>query len=105
MMEKPLVALRDDLARLGLGRLPRSNLVEDHAAALFETMRRLIEGDDESRPSSIDTQRGFLEKHLAPWILDCCNAIKSCSLANFYGRVAEFTEIFMALERDSLAIG
>jgi TorA maturation chaperone TorD len=104
MMEKPLVALRDDLARLGLGRLPRSNLVEDHVAALFEAMRRLIEGGEGEAPASIDKQKGFFEAHIAPWIFDCCNAIKCSSLANFYVRVAEFTEIFMTIERDSLVI-
>lgn len=105
MMEKPLVALREDLARLRLGRLPRSTLVEDHVAALFETMRRLIEGDEASPPAGVDEQQGFFERHIGPWIFDCCNAIKGCSLANFYVRVAEFTEIFMAIERDSFAIG
>jgi hypothetical protein len=33
-----------------------------------------------------------------------CTALKNCSLANFYRPVAEFAELFMALERDSLAI-
>jgi TorA maturation chaperone TorD len=105
MMEKPLVKLRDDLAALGLGRLPRSTLVEDHVAALFEVMRRLIEGGDEGPPASIGTQRDFFVQHVLPWIMECCDAIKSNPLANFYRRVAEFTELFMAIERDSLAIG
>jgi TorA maturation chaperone TorD len=105
MMEKPLVKLRADLAALGLGRLPRSSLVEDHVAALFEVMRRLIEGGEDSPPAPIDTQRGFFVQHVLPWVMDCCDAIKSNPLANFYKRVAEFTELFMAIERDSFAIG
>ena len=105
MMEKPLVKLRDDLRTLGLGRLPESTLVEDHVSALFETMRRLIEGGDDLRPASLDTQRGFFEVHVLPWVMACCDAIKSNPLANFYVRVAEFTELFMAIERDSFAIG
>jgi TorA maturation chaperone TorD len=104
MMEKPLVRLRHDLGALGLARIPESNLVEDHAAALFEAMRRLIEGTDEAPPAPIDTQRGFFAAHLQPWIFDCCNAIKVCPLANYYARVAEFAEIFMAIERDSFAM-
>ena len=105
MMEKPLVRLRDDLARLGLGRRPESTLLEDHLSALCETMRRLIEGGEDASPASVDTQRGFFVQHLLPWTIDCCAAIKEHSLANFYARVAEFTENFMAIERDSLAIG
>lgn len=105
MMEKPLVKLRDDLRALGLGRLPQSSLLEDHAAALFETMRRLIEGGDDAPPASLDTQRGFFERHVLPWIMDCCDAIKSNPLANLYQRVAEFAGLFMALERDSFAMG
>lgn len=105
MMEKPLVKLRADLAALGLGRLPQSSQLEDHAAALCETMRRLIEGGEERAPAPIDTQRGFFVQHLQPWIFDCCDAIKTHSLANFYARVAEFAESFMAIERDSFAIG
>jgi TorA maturation chaperone TorD len=104
MMEKPLVALRDELAGLGLGRLPRSNLLEDHAAALFETMRLLIEGGEHGPPASLAVQRGFFERNLAFWIDDCCNAISECSLANFYLRVAQFAHSFMAVERDSLAM-
>ena len=105
MMEKPLVKLRDDLRALGLARLPQSNLLEDHAAALFETMRRLIEGGEDAPPASLDTQRGFFEQHVLPWIIECCSAIHSNPLANFYRRVAEFAGLFMALERDSFAMG
>lgn len=105
MMEKPLAALRGDLAALGLARRPESTLLEDHAAALFETMRLLIEGHDGAPPASIDTQSGFFRTHLLSWIMECCIAIKQHPLANFYVPVAEFGELFMAIERDSLAIG
>ena len=104
MMEKPLVRLRSDLEALGLGRLPHVNVLEDHAGALFETMRRLIEGGEGVRPATVDTQKRFFSDHILPWIMDCCDAIKSCPLANFYVRVAEFCELFMAVERDSFAM-
>jgi TorA maturation chaperone TorD len=104
MMEKPLVLLRDELAGLGLGRLPRSNLLEDHAAALFEAMRALIEGGEHGPPRDLATQAGFFDRNLAPWIDDCCNAIIASPLANFYVRVAQFTHSFVAVERDSLAM-
>ena len=103
--EKPLVAVRSDLARLGLARLAGSTLYEDHLSVLCETMRMLVAGDGERAPSALDIQRAFFDRHLAPWGLACCSAICVCPLANYYRRVAEFTSLYMALERDSLAIG
>jgi TorA maturation chaperone TorD len=102
--EKPLVAVRSDLARLGLARLAGSTQYEDHLSVLCETMRMLIAGDGERGPTAIAAQRAFFIRHIAPWIFDCCNAIRDCSLANYYVRVGEFTSLYMAVERDSLAI-
>ena len=45
--EKPLAALRTDLAALGLARDEQFGQTEDHVAALFEVMRYLIAGDDQ----------------------------------------------------------
>jgi TorA maturation chaperone TorD len=105
MMEKPLVGLRDDLARLGLGRKAESQVVEDHVAALFETMRLLIEGAADRAPASLSDQKGFFERHISGWVPDLCTALKQNPLANFYRPVSEFTESFVAIERDSFAIG
>jgi TorA maturation chaperone TorD len=102
--EKPLVAVRSDLARLGLARRARSTLYEDHLSVLCETMRMLIAGDGERGPTPIAVQRAYFDRHIAPWVFDCCTAIRDCPLANYYQRVAEFTHLFMAVERDSLAI-
>ena len=102
--EKPLVAVRSDLARLGLARREGSTTYEDHLSVLCETMRMLVAGDGERAPMSIAVQRAYFDRHIAPWIVKCCNAIRDCPLANYYRRVAEFTTLFMAIERDSLAI-
>ena len=104
MMEKPLAQVRADLAELGLARRPGANLLEDQLGALCETMRILVAGDGERRPAAIGVQRAWFDRHIAPWVFDCCNAILECPLANYYRRVAEFTTLFMAIERDSLAI-
>jgi TorA maturation chaperone TorD len=105
MMDKPLVGLRDDLARLGLGRRPDSTLLEDHLSALCETMRLLIEGDGDRRPSSLTEQRGFFERHIGSWAFDLCENLVQTPLANFYRPVGQFAGSFLAIERDSLAIG
>jgi len=102
--ERPLVGVRADLARLGLGRQAGTTLYEDHLAALCETMRILITGTGDRPPSAPATQRAFFEGRIAPWVFDCCAAIQQSSVANYYRRVAQLTSSFLAVERDSLAI-
>ena len=104
MSERPLVAVRGDLARLGLARLAGTTLYEDHLSVLCETMRMLIAGDAVRPPVSIAEQRAFFDRHIASWIQTCCTAICECPLANYYVRVGQLTSSFMAVERDSLAI-
>ena len=104
MSEKPLAELRGELARMGLARLGASVTLEDHVAALCETMRIMISGHGERRPATVEAQRNFFQKQLLPWIFDCCSAIEKSSLANYYRRVAELCVVFMTLERDSLAM-
>jgi TorA maturation chaperone TorD len=104
MMEKPLADLRVELKRLGLARRAESALVEDHLAPLCETMRLLIAGDGTFRPAELSTQRAFFTAHIEPWVFPCCDAILGNSIANYYKRVAEWTRIFLAIERDSLAM-
>jgi len=105
MMERPLVELRNDLERLGLARRPESALPEDHLSALFETMRLLIEGDSTLPPTGLSAQKDFFMRHIASWVPDLCTALNAYPLANFYRPVSEFTDSFVALERDSFAIG
>jgi len=104
MMEKPLADLRTVLASLGLGRKGAATMLEDHLAALCETMRIMIAGVGDRGPFPMEEQGNFFQNQMFPWVFDCCAAIEKTSLANYYRRVAEFTELFMALERDSLAM-
>lgn len=101
---RPLVAIRAELAEMGLGRRADSSLYEDHLGVLLETMRMLIEGADERRPADLATQKGFFARWIEPTAFSCCDAIIACTIANYYRRVAEFTGLYLAIERDSLAI-
>ena len=101
---RPLAELRATLARLGLARRPESSEFEDHLSLVLETMRMLVAGDGQRPPASIDEQRAFFDRHVLPWVPDCCTAISMNSVANYYRRVAEFAQCFVALERDSFAI-
>ncbi len=56
--EKPLAALRGDLARLGLARDETRSETEDHIAHGLEVMRYLIAGDDLA-VSNLEQQRRF----------------------------------------------
>ena len=104
MMERPLAQLRAELASLGLARRNDVVMVEDHLSALFETMRLLVAGKDDRPPASIAAQRAFFERHIGTWAFACCTAICESAIANYYVSVAEFTERFMALDRDGLAM-
>ena len=100
----PLIEVRSTLARLGLARQSGVNIYEDHLAAVCETMRVLITGAGEGEPFAFAQQREFFEAHVKPWVFDCCIAIQNSPVAHYYRRVAEFTQLFMAIERDSFAI-
>jgi len=67
-------------------------------------MRVLIAGGPGVAAGALDEQRAFFTRYVASWVPQCCNAIKSVAIANYYRRVAEFTEFFVAIERDSFAI-
>ena len=101
---RPLVAVRAELAALGLGRVHESSVYEDHLGALCEAMRVLIAGASGCDPKPIGVQKAFFERFLGDWVNRCCDAIMQCPVANYYRRVAEFTSLFMAVERDSFAI-
>ena len=100
----PLIEIRASLAKLGLARQSGVNVYEDHLATVCETMRALILGAGRGEPFAFAEQREFFEAHVKPWVFDCCTAIQNSPVANYYCRVAEFTQLFMVIERDSFAI-
>jgi len=103
-MPRPLVAIRAELAELGLARRGGSAVYEDHIGALLETMRFQIAGTEERLPADLAMQKQFFERWIVPTAFPCCDAIIACTVANYYRRVAEFTGLYLAIERDSLAM-
>jgi TorA maturation chaperone TorD len=95
--EKPLAALRTDIAALGLGRDEAMPETEDHVAYLCEVMRYLIAGDDVT-VSNLTRQREFFTRHLQPWLPAMCEAIAAHPKARFYRAVAAFTDAFIGVE-------
>jgi TorA maturation chaperone TorD len=101
---RPLAEIRATLAGLGLARRAESSQYEDHLSVLFETMRMLVSGDGERAPAAVSQQRIFFNLHVASWVSDCCTAIRESPVASYYRHVAQFSNCFVALERDSLVM-
>ncbi|MEO8808166.1 MAG: molecular chaperone TorD family protein [Burkholderiaceae bacterium] len=95
--EKPLVALRRDLAALGLERPQTVLETEDHLASLCEVMRYLIAGDDVS-VSNLAAQQRFFNAHLRGWVERLFDTITAHPRADFYRALAGFSRDFFAVE-------
>jgi TorA maturation chaperone TorD len=97
LMEKPLAALREDLARLGLQRDEQVPESEDHIAALCEVMRYLIASDD-ALHANLAAQKQFFADHMQPWVVQMCDAILAYPQAGFYAAVAQLAKSFFEVE-------
>jgi TorA maturation chaperone TorD len=104
LMEKPLAALRTDLANLGLQRDESVPESEDHIASLCEVMRYLIASDD-ALHANIATQKKFFGTHLQPWVLQMCDAVTSYPGTNFYAPVARLAKDFFEVEMQAFDMG
>ncbi len=95
--EKPLAALRIDLAALGLARDETMSETEDHLAYLCEVMRYLIAGDD-VQVANLTQQQLFFARHVQPWASRLCDALAQHPKAQFYRALAAFTQAFLSVE-------
>ena len=95
--EKPLAALRNDIAALGLARDETMPETEDHVAYLCEVMRYLIAGDD-VEVANLTRQREFFTRHVQPWVFMMCKAVMEHPKARFYLQLAAFTQAFISIE-------
>jgi TorA maturation chaperone TorD len=95
--EKPLAALRTDLAALGLTRDDARGETEDHIAYGFEVMRYLIAGDDIA-VCNLEQQRRFFRGHLQTWVAALCDAVEAQPRADLWRHVAQITRVFMDIE-------
>jgi TorA maturation chaperone TorD len=95
--EKPVAALRKDLAQLGLARDADALETEDHLAYLFEVMRYLIAGDDVA-VCNLEQQRRFFRAHLQTWVEALCDAVQAHARAHTWRAVASLTQAFVQVE-------
>lgn len=95
--DRPLAALRADLARLGLARDEQRGETEDHLAYSFEVMRYLIAGDDVA-VCNLEQQRRFFRAHLQPWVDKLFDAVESHPRADTWRALAAFSRAFVQVE-------
>ena len=95
--EKPLAALRTDLALLGLARGADALETEDHIAYLCEVMRYLIAGDD-AAVCNLEQQRRFFRQHLQSWVEMLCDTVAAHPRADTWRAVAALTRAFVQVE-------
>ncbi|MDP3669012.1 MAG: molecular chaperone TorD family protein [Telluria sp.] len=97
LMEKPLAALRTDLAEFGLERVATMTESEDHIAVLCEVMRILIASEG-GLQADIAAQRTFFANHMQAWVPDACEAISASRHAGLYAAVAKLARTFFEVE-------
>ena len=98
LMDLPLAALRQSLARLGLRRVDGTRELEDHLGALCDALRELI-----VRGAPQAEQAAFFQAHLHGWVQRCLDDIATAPGAGFYAALAAFAAQFFAAE--ALAFG
>lgn len=96
MMDKPLAALRDELARLGLKRAEGVAEPEDHAAAICETMALLA---DPENGLPLAEQNQFFSTHAGVWLPRFFQDLRQAENAAFYASVGQFGEAFIEFEK------
>ena len=93
--ETPLVALRGELATLGLVRRNEAGEPEDHIAALCDTMRYLV------TERELSDQQRFFARWIQPIAEPLCNAIEESQHTVFYKSIGRLAKAFFSLEHSA----
>lgn len=103
LQDRPLIAVRSDLRRLGLQRGPAVPEPEDHIAALLETMAVLIDGRFGDRASELEQLR-FFDSHIAPWADRFFADLRHAPAAPFYAAVGALGAVLVDIEAEAFAL-
>jgi len=101
LQDRPLIRVREDMARLGLERAPDVAEPEDHAAALLEMMGALAEGALDAAP---EEEARFFERHCKPWLAKFFRDLERADSARFYRPVGALGRLFMEIEAEAFAL-
>ena len=101
--EKPLAKLRADMQALGIARKTDVKEPEDHIASICEMMAGLIVGSF-GAPADLAAQRGFHDRHLAPWGGRFFADLTQAQAASLYQPVGEIGQLFLAIEAEAFSM-
>lgn len=97
--EKPLAALRRDMAARGMTRAPNVYEPEDNIASLMEMMAGLITGRF-GKPASLADQKTFYNKHIGPWAGHFFTDLEAAKNSVLYASVGAVGRVFMEIEAE-----
>lgn len=101
--EKPLALLRQDMAARGLARADNVFEPEDNIASLMEMMGAMIAGRF-GTPASLDQQKAFFNKHIAPWAAHFFADLEGAKNSVFYAPVGKIGRAFMEVEAEAFRL-
>lgn len=99
--ERPLAAVRADLASLGIERAPGLHDPEDHIAILCDVMAGLAADEFDADASS---ERVFFERHIKPWGIRFFADLEIAPSSRFYRAVGELGRTFLEIEAQAFAM-
>ncbi|ASM74550.1 MULTISPECIES: TorD/DmsD family molecular chaperone [Roseobacteraceae] len=101
--EKPLALLRQDMAARGLERADTVFEPEDNIASLMEMMGAMIAGRF-GTPATLDQQKTFFNKHIAPWAGHFFSDLEGAKNSVFYAPVGKIGRAFMEVESEAFRL-
>jgi TorA maturation chaperone TorD len=101
--EKPLAVLRGDMQALSIERAPNVFEPEDNIASLCEMMAGMIRGTF-GQTVSLDRQRQFFDRHMAPWARHFFTDLEGARGSLFYAPVGAMGRLFMEIEKEAFRL-
>lgn len=98
--EKPLAILRSDMAARAMTRAPNVFEPEDNIASMMEMMAGMIVGRF-GVTSSLDDQKTFFNKHVAPWAGHFYADLEAAKNSILYASLGAVGREFMDIEREA----
>lgn len=97
--EKPLAALRRDMAARGITRAQNVYEPEDNIASLMEMMAGMIVGRF-GKPAPLSDQKLFFNKHIAPWAGLFYSDLEAARNSVLYASLGQVGRVFMEIEAE-----
>ncbi|MFV1463587.1 molecular chaperone TorD family protein [Phaeobacter sp. JH20_36] len=97
--EKPLAALRQDMAARGMTRAQNVYEPEDNIASLMEMMGALIAGRF-GTAAPLGDQKQFFNKHIGPWAGHFYSDLEAAKNSVLYAAVGAVGRVFMEIEAE-----